>query len=118
MNFKEQGIGINVQTLINLVSPHEALYNPRHVRFRDKKYTTAVWKTIATELGTSEFEAKTKWQNLRSNFMRERRKLIRKKGSGQTWVFLQKALVSGEVFEVRFQTVNWTLTAAPISGLS
>ncbi|KAF6205002.1 hypothetical protein GE061_019169 [Apolygus lucorum] len=82
----------SVPKLINLVIPHEALYNPRHARFRDIKYTTALWKRIAGILGTNEFEAKTKWQNLRSNFMRERRKRSGTKKTAQTWVFYKKLL--------------------------
>ncbi|XP_031337150.1 uncharacterized protein LOC116166341 [Photinus pyralis] len=66
---------MDVETLISLVQAKEAIYDPKHPKHRDRDFIAAVWRGIARELNTTDAEVKAKWQNLRSNYMREKRKL-------------------------------------------
>ncbi|XP_076029883.1 uncharacterized protein LOC143018411 [Oratosquilla oratoria] len=64
-----------VDVLINLVRERPAIYDSSHRSHRDREAIAALWREVAAELKCTEDECKYKWHHLRSNFMREKRKI-------------------------------------------
>ncbi|XP_066964755.1 uncharacterized protein [Macrobrachium rosenbergii] len=78
--------------LISLVRERSAIYDPWDPMHRDRDAIAALWKEIATEMKCTEAECKEKWHQLRSNFMREKRKMRDKpfgspNSKTRRWVF-------------------------------
>ncbi|XP_066987260.1 uncharacterized protein [Macrobrachium rosenbergii] len=66
---------MNFELLINLVQDRHPIYDPSDPLHRNRDAISALWKDIATEMKCKVSECKEKWQQLRSNFMREKKKL-------------------------------------------
>ncbi|XP_076032502.1 uncharacterized protein LOC143020221 [Oratosquilla oratoria] len=64
-----------VDVLINLIRERRAICDPSDSVYRDLDAIPALWKDIATEIKYKESDCKDKWHRLRSNFMREKRKI-------------------------------------------
>ncbi|KAG7164019.1 uncharacterized protein LOC121872213 [Homarus americanus] len=69
---------MQVDVLINLVRERPAIYDPTDRSHRDRDVIAALWREVAAALKCKEAECKEKWQHLRSNFMREKRKISAK----------------------------------------
>ncbi|XP_076057343.1 uncharacterized protein LOC143034885 [Oratosquilla oratoria] len=81
-----------VDVFINLVREQRAIYDHSDPVHRNRDAIAALWKDIATEMKCKESDCKDKWHQLRSNFMRERRKMTTQpSGSAgiktKKWVF-------------------------------
>ncbi|XP_046679092.1 uncharacterized protein LOC124366547 isoform X1 [Homalodisca vitripennis] len=72
------------ERLIALVQDRPPLYDYSHPAHCNRDVTGYMWSQIAAELGTTEIICKTKWANLRSNFVREFRR-IRPSSDGTLW---------------------------------
>ncbi|XP_042862630.1 transcription factor Adf-1-like [Penaeus japonicus] len=68
---------MKIELLINLVRERPAIYDASDSRHRDRDVIAALWGEVATELKCTEAACKEKWRHLRSNFMREKRKLMK-----------------------------------------
>ncbi|XP_042856497.1 transcription factor Adf-1-like [Penaeus japonicus] len=68
---------MKIELLINLVRERPAIYDASDSRHRDRDVIAALWGEVATELKCTEADCKEKWRHLRSNFMREKRKLMK-----------------------------------------
>ncbi|XP_066986813.1 transcription factor Adf-1-like [Macrobrachium rosenbergii] len=74
-----------VELLINLVRERPAIYDASDPNHSDRGFVVSLWKEVAAAMSCTEAECKDKWRHLRSNFMRERRKISEKpSGSGNT----------------------------------
>ncbi|XP_066953196.1 transcription factor Adf-1-like [Macrobrachium rosenbergii] len=83
---------MEVEFLINLVRERPPIYDPSDRSHRDRDAIAALWKEVAAAMKCTEAECKDKWRHLRSNFMRERRKInVKPSGSANTetrrWVY-------------------------------
>ncbi|XP_068200589.1 uncharacterized protein [Palaemon carinicauda] len=65
---------MHVELLISLVQERRAIYDPSDPMHHDRDVIAALWTDIATEMKCKESDCKEKWHQLRSNFMREKRK--------------------------------------------
>ncbi|XP_054274375.1 uncharacterized protein LOC128994116 [Macrosteles quadrilineatus] len=75
---------VNYEQLIALVKQQPALYDHSHPAHCNRDVTTRLWSQIAAELDTKDIHCKTKWATLRSNFVREIRRM-RPSEDGSIW---------------------------------
>ncbi|XP_042859005.1 transcription factor Adf-1-like [Penaeus japonicus] len=68
---------MKIELLINSVRVRPAIYDASDSRHRDLDVIAALWGEVATELKCTEADCKEKWRHLRSNFMREKRKMMK-----------------------------------------
>ncbi|XP_037794808.1 uncharacterized protein LOC119590112 isoform X2 [Penaeus monodon] len=69
-----EGSMMQVELLISLVQERRAIYDPSDPVHGNRYVIAALWNDIATEMKCKESDCKEKWQQLRSNFMREKRR--------------------------------------------
>ncbi|KAL7646530.1 UNVERIFIED_CONTAM: hypothetical protein RMT77_001781 [Armadillidium vulgare] len=80
---------MDISRLICLVKEYPDIYIPSHPRHRDREHLSVIWRRIAQELKATEDDVRSKWQNLRSNFMREIRKMKRDNFHRTSWVHFE-----------------------------
>lgn len=86
---------LDIEQLILLVHQRKELFDASHPKHHDREVIATSWREIAEELNISDDVAKSKWRNLRSNYLRERRNLMKKSldadsgaiGSAPKWPF-------------------------------
>ncbi|KAK7085940.1 hypothetical protein SK128_002389 [Halocaridina rubra] len=81
---------LSLDDLIPLVRKCPILYDTSDRRYRDREFVAGLWREIAAILNTTDTECKEKWHYLRSNFMKERRRMQEKpseQGFFKRWAY-------------------------------
>ncbi|KAM3958851.1 uncharacterized protein ACR2FA_007099 [Aphomia sociella] len=65
-----------VDALIDEVEKRPVLWNKRHEFHSNRATLDKEWEIVATILGNDKYKVKSKWRNLRDQFLREVKKLI------------------------------------------
>ncbi|KAK7067936.1 hypothetical protein SK128_004812 [Halocaridina rubra] len=80
----------SIDELLPLVRDRPILYDTSDRRYRDREIVAGLWREIASILNATDTECKEKWHHLRSNFMRERRRMREKppeQGFYKRWAY-------------------------------
>ncbi|CAD7083336.1 unnamed protein product [Hermetia illucens] len=67
---------MDVLKFIKCVQQRDCIYNKNSADYRQRDVVFDSWRSIAREMNISVIECKEKWHNLRSNYMRERKKIL------------------------------------------
>ena len=74
-------INVDVAELIDLVHSKPSIYDKRHKDYKDRRRTRAIWNQIGEELGARPEDCFCKWENLRDNYRRHKKKIKGKTGA-------------------------------------
>ncbi|XP_060662570.1 uncharacterized protein LOC132795721 isoform X1 [Drosophila nasuta] len=74
--------------LIQLVSEQPALYNSRHLRFRDDAYKELLWQLIANKVGKESSNCMSLWAELRHRYQRHVQRRRRRHRDGKRYASL------------------------------
>ena len=77
---KRRMVALDVAKLIELVEVRPSLYDKKHKDYKDKKKNLAIWASIGASVGVSGTLAQVRWDGLRDNYRRYKKKIKGKTG--------------------------------------